>query len=122
MWIDQTHINSHIGMLCKWDKSGFCFVVYKHTLCLYCRSKCNCVYFKVHITAKLLKCSTISVSPRGSVNVDRDNVTLNRGESVNFTCSHMGGPRNALVWLRNGTTVACANCSEVPTPVFNLTG
>ena len=56
------------------------------------------------------------------MNIDRDNVTLNHGDSVNFTCSHMGGPRNALVWLRNGTTVACANCSEVPTPVFNLTG
>ena len=63
------------------------------------------------------------VSPRGSVEVDPpNNITLNAGESINFTCSAMGGPNNMFMWLKNGTNIVCSNCSENPTPQLNLTG
>ena len=55
--------------------------------------------------------------------IDVANITLSHGDSVNFTCSSMGGPNNVIVWLKNATNVVCAsNCSQVPTPVFNISG
>ena len=65
----------------------------------------------------------LSVSPSGSVTVRPANHTVSHQEPmVTFTCTHQGGPRNRIVWLKNGTSVACGNCSEMPAPVFNLTG
>ena len=49
------------------------------------------------------------------------NITVNHGESANFSCSAMGGPNNMFIWLKNGSDVICSNCSDNPMPL-NLTG
>ena len=52
------------------------------------------------------------MSPSGNSAANPMNVTVNHGDSANFTCSTEGGPNNVVQWFYNGTERLCsANCS-----------
>ena len=46
------------------------------------------------------------MSPEGSVRVDPDFQVLSRFDSINLTCSSLGGPDNAYQWLKDGVDIA----------------
>lgn len=50
------------------------------------------------------------------------NITVNYGESANFSCYAMGGPSNMILWLKNISQVVCFDCSQVSAMPPNITG
>ena len=61
----------------------------------------------------------VAVSPEFSVVADVDNANASSGSSVTFTCSTLGGPDNAFVWIR-ATDAADVVPFSVPSPPLNV--
>ena len=49
--------------------------------------------------------AVVSISPKGSVMIQPQNVTFNYEDEVNLTCTCQGGPNNTLIWLLNGSSI-----------------
>ena len=47
----------------------------------------------------------VTISPRGSVIVQPQNMTFKYEDEVNLTCTCQGGPNNMFSWLLNGSTI-----------------
>ena len=52
-----------------------------------------------------------TVSPEGIVFMSPINVTHNRGDNVNFTCTTDAGPNNMFSWSFNGSTITSSTNS-----------
>ena len=64
----------------------------------------------------------VTISPRGLVNVQQQNMIFNYEDEVNLICTCQGGPNNMFTWLLNGSAITSGtnNYTLISTEVFSI--